>query len=168
MEMVSPSKDEWKLMKRFPRRLPPEARVRLVELREDYESNNADRLSFDPLYPPSAATFGGDEAAAKALHARYDGYLSVAAQLYGNMSLTGSRRQATNCGTKQPNERNNNGQQPATAQIGGGRTGRAPSAAVPTKQIPHDSQGFRGQLELSRSSGGASAGGGKGFQRARV
>ena len=158
MEMVSPSKDEWKLMKRFPRRLPPEVRERLVELRENYESNHADRLSFDPLSPPSAATFGGQEAAAKALHERYDGYLSVAAQLYGNMSLTGSRRQATNCGTKQPNECSNNGQH---LRIGGWRTGRAPSAAVPTKQFPHDSQGFRGGAPPS-------AGSGNGFQRARA
>lgn len=102
MEMVSPSKDEWKLMKRFPRRLPPEAREKLVELRDDYEVNNADRLGFDPLYPPGPASFEGDEEACQALLERYNGYLELGRELYNGMSVTGSRRAATNCGSKLP------------------------------------------------------------------
>ena len=43
MEMVSFSKDEWKLLRRFNKRLTPELREKLVELRSEYEHNNSDR-----------------------------------------------------------------------------------------------------------------------------
>ena len=44
-EMISPGREEWKLLKRLGKsRLPPEMREKLVEMRDDYEVNNADRL----------------------------------------------------------------------------------------------------------------------------
>ena len=103
MEMVSFSKDEWKLMKRHKKRFTPELREHLVGLREEYELANSDRLGFDTLYPPNAQTTGGDEEKAAELLERYDSHLAVAGELYSNMSLTGSRRQTSNCGSKAAN-----------------------------------------------------------------
>ena len=42
--MISFSKDEWKLMKKRKQRLTPELREHLVDLREEYETANSDRL----------------------------------------------------------------------------------------------------------------------------
>ena len=98
MEMVSYSKEEYRLLKR-PGRISssPDMRARLVGLRERYELSNAKRLGFDTIYPPCAATCGGDEDAADALLSEYDMYLSVAARLHTDMSLSGSRRLSSNC-----------------------------------------------------------------------
>ena len=107
MELVSFSRDEYKLLKR-PGRISssPEMRTRLVELRTAYELHNADRLGFDVLYPPTAATCGGDEQAAAGLQAEYDTYLEVSARLHRDMSLVGSRRVASNsASTKGPHSR---------------------------------------------------------------
>ena len=103
MEMVSFSKDEWKLMKRHKQRMTPQLREHLVELRDEYENANSHRLGFDTLYPPNAGTTGGDEAKAAELRERYDSHLAVATELYSSMSLTGSRRQTSNCGSKAVN-----------------------------------------------------------------
>ena len=100
MEMVSFSKDEWKLMRRHKKRMTPELREHLVGLRDEYETANCDRLGFDTLYPPNAQTTGGDEVMAAEMRERYDSHLAVATELYSNMSLTGSRRQTNNCGSK--------------------------------------------------------------------
>ena len=98
MELISFSKDEHRLLRR-PARLTPEVRDRLVTMRNEYELENADRLEFDTLYPPNAATCGGDSDAAEVLHGQYDTYLSISQQLYDNMSVGGSRRQAVTCGS---------------------------------------------------------------------
>ena len=80
MEMVSFSRDEYKMLRRRGR-LTPEARHKLVDLRETYELNNAHRLGFDTLYPPNADTCCGDADAADALLASYDELLAVSKQL---------------------------------------------------------------------------------------
>ena len=99
MELISHSKEEHKFLKRMPPRLTPELRTRLLHLRHEYEAAHSDRLGFDTLFPPAAATCGDDETRAAELLTRYDEYLGVAAQLYGDMSVSGSRRVATNCGS---------------------------------------------------------------------
>lgn len=68
-----------------------------------YETANSDRLGFDTIYPPNVQTTGGDEPKATELLERYDAHLQVATELYNNMSLTGSRRTTTNCGSKAAN-----------------------------------------------------------------
>ena len=56
-----------------------------VSLRGQYELHNADRLGFDTIYPPIAATCAGSHETAEALHASYKAYLEVATQLFTNM-----------------------------------------------------------------------------------
>jgi len=98
MEMVSFSRDEYKMLRRRGR-LTPEARHKLVDLRETYELNNAHRLGFDTLYPPNADTCCGDADAADALLASYDELLAVSKQLHSEMSISGSRRTTSSCGS---------------------------------------------------------------------
>jgi len=140
MEMVSPSKEEWKVFKKVGRaRLPPEVREQLIELREEYESSNSDRLGFDSLYPPSAAAFDGDESEAEALLARYDGYIRLATEIYGNMSLSGSRRAVSNCGSKlATSSSNDKNPKAAPGAAPGAKGGKAPVTKAP--------QGFRKAL----------------------
>ena len=112
MAMVNMTTDEHRLHRLLlPRRASPsaaaasrakEAVARLGALRDEYEKGNADRLGFDTLYPPSAATCGGSEAAAASLLAEYDSYLRVASQLFSEVSLSGSRRASKNCSTGGP------------------------------------------------------------------
>ena len=104
MEMVSFCKAERALLRRPGRisAMPGDVRGQLRALREAYELHNADRLGFDTIYPPNAATCGGDEAAAAELRERYDAYLAVNAQLFAGMGISGSRRQAHNCSTSGP------------------------------------------------------------------
>ena len=102
MEMVSPSREEWRLTKHRRRRFTPELREHLVSVRDEYELHNADRLGFDTLYPPNAATCGGDAEAAVALRAQYDTFREASRQLYDGMSVSGSRRQANNCSSGGP------------------------------------------------------------------
>jgi len=111
MEMINTTTDEWRLL-RLPKpklssRLETQAAseelvARLVALREEYELGNANRLGFDTLYPPNAATCGGDESAAVALKDEYDRFLAISAALFCDMSLSGSRRQSNSCSTNGP------------------------------------------------------------------
>jgi hypothetical protein len=96
MELVSPSKDEYALLRAHTRLSAcPGLRAKLVGLRESYELRHAHRLGFDTLYPPTAATCAGDEAAADALREAYDSYLAVAASLFAGMSVSGASRGLT-------------------------------------------------------------------------
>ena len=100
MEMINMTHDEHRLLNSVGRRgwtsrnediaRTADTTARLAALREEYELANADRLGFDTLYPPTAATCGGSEVAANALLAEYDQYLDVAAQVYQDMSLSGN------------------------------------------------------------------------------
>jgi hypothetical protein len=109
MEMVSFSKEERRILRPTgkPKRLTPEVRANLVAMRHTYELHHAERLGFEPIYPPRRNTFlarlSPEETAD--LDARYASYLAASTQLFSDMSLSGSRRQATNCSTaaaKQP------------------------------------------------------------------
>ena len=97
MEMISFSREEYKLIKRCPARLTPELREKLVRIRAEYELAHCDRLGFDILYAADRPDMDDPEVAA--LMARYDGLLEIAAHLYSDMSLTGSRRVTKNCGS---------------------------------------------------------------------
>ena len=58
--------------------------------------SHCDRCGFDVIYPPHCPN---DEDATAALQSKYSSYLDIATQLYSDMSLTGSRRKSTNCGS---------------------------------------------------------------------
>ncbi|KOO21403.1 tubulin-tyrosine ligase family protein [Chrysochromulina tobinii] len=84
MEMISFSREEYKLIKRCPARLTPELREKLVRIRAEYELAHCDRLGFDILYAADRPDMDDPEVAA--LMAHYDGLLEIAAHLYSDIA----------------------------------------------------------------------------------
>ena len=94
MELVSFGKDEYKILKRCGTRIDPPTRDRLCRLREAYETEHCQGCGFDQICPPISSDPEHDAS----LLSRYQLYTAVAAQLYSDQSLRGSRRTTNGCG----------------------------------------------------------------------
>ncbi len=95
MELISFSREEYKVLRRMGSRMDSALRAKLHELRSEYERVQKDRHNFDQIFPPNL----GDADADAELTEQYEYFLAVAAELYAGQSMMGSRRKTTNCGS---------------------------------------------------------------------